>query len=98
MGAAPGSGPRDRLCSGGKKDEARKIIDELKEQSKREYVPAISFAWIYIGLSEKEHSLEWLEKAYEEHDRALDIKGGPWFDPLRSAPLQSLLRSMNFPE
>jgi serine/threonine-protein kinase len=38
----------------GNKDEARKIIAELKEQAKHTYVPAYNLATVYAGLGEKD--------------------------------------------
>jgi TolB-like protein len=43
-------------------------------------------------------AMDWLEKAYEEHDPNLPYLGVPYFDPLRSNPrFQELLRKMNLP-
>ncbi|MEE8200993.1 MAG: hypothetical protein V3R29_07465 [Candidatus Acidoferrales bacterium] len=82
----------------GKRSEARKILEELKEGSKRENVSPYYIAGMHAGLGEKEQALEWLEKAYEEREVA-GAKVDPWFDPLRSDPrFHSLLRRMNFPE
>jgi hypothetical protein len=46
----------------GRADEARKLLDQLKQESARRYVQGYAFAIIYIGLSEKEEALNWLEK------------------------------------
>jgi len=43
-------------------------------------------------------AMDWLEKAYEEHDPNMPYLGVPYFDPLRSNPrFQDLLRKMNLP-
>jgi serine/threonine protein kinase/Flp pilus assembly protein TadD len=69
----------------GKKEEAFKIIEELKELSKKKYIPSYSIAIIYVGLNEKEQAVSWLEKAVEErYWRVLSIKVDPRFDSLRS--------------
>ena len=85
---------------GGKRGEALKILDELKQLSKRRYVAAYSVAAVYAGLGEKEQAFAWLEKAAEERSAMLPfVRVRPWFDPLRSDPrFQDLLRRMNFPE
>ncbi len=81
----------------GKRSEEMKILKELKERSKREYVTTYYIAGMYAGLGQKEQAFEWLEKAYEEREVAL-AKVDPWFDPLRSDPrFQSLLHRMNLP-
>ena len=83
----------------GKRDEALKMLNELKERAKRSYVSPVGIAIIYVGLGEKEQAFSWLEKAYEDRSTWLIfLKVEPRFDPLRSDPrFQSLLRRMNFP-
>ena len=83
---------------GGRKAEAQKVLDQLRERSKQKYVPAWTVADIYLGLGEKDKAFEWLEKAYEERFAGLaaSIKVEPIFDPLRSDPRYAdLLRRMN---
>jgi TolB-like protein/DNA-binding winged helix-turn-helix (wHTH) protein/Tfp pilus assembly protein PilF len=84
---------------GGRKGEALKIIDELKEESRQHYVSHALFAEAYLGLGEKDEAMAWLERAYEEHDQwIVYIKAYPGWDDLRSEPrFQTLLRRMNFP-
>ena len=83
----------------GDASEARKILDQLKEQSLRSYVSSYSIAEVCLGLGDQNQALEWLEKAYEERARAMSlIKVEPILDPLRSDPrFQDLVRRMNFP-
>ena len=84
----------------GRRDEALNILEELEQLSKQKYVFPMSFAFVYIGLGEREQALDWLEKSFEENPgRLASISVDPWFDPLRSDPrFQSLLRRMNFPD
>ncbi len=75
-------------ASSGKKTEALKILDQLKELSKQRYVSAYSFALVYLGLGDKEEALRWLEKSYQDRegsDIAL-IKINLFFDALRGDP------------
>jgi TolB-like protein/Tfp pilus assembly protein PilF len=83
----------------GKRAEARKVLDELKEQSKRSYVPRFYIAGIYAGLEEEDQALAYLEKAYEQREQGLAVmEREPMFDPLRFDPrFQDLLRRMNLP-
>ena len=78
---------------------AQKIIDELKTRSCRHYVFPSVFANAYLGLSDKDQALTFLERAYEEQDPWLFyLKVDPNLDPLRSEPrFQALLRRVNFP-
>jgi tetratricopeptide (TPR) repeat protein len=71
----------------GKRAEALKIIEGLKEESKRHYVPAYGIAVTYARLGEKDLAFEWFEKAYEEHDYGLvSMKIQPTLDSLHSDP------------
>jgi len=85
----------------GKSAEARKLLSELKEESKRRYVSWSDFAAIYAGLGEKDQAFACLEKAYEQRDTKLVTRGNlnPLLDPLRSDPrFQDLLRRIGLPQ
>jgi len=75
-----------------RKTEARRIADDLKEQSKRRYISPCVIASIYAALGEKDQAFVWLEKAYEAHDFLLVLlKVEPMFDNLRSDPRFTIL-------
>jgi len=84
----------------GRRSEAQKLLDELKQLSNQRYVPPTWIAGIHGALDEKDQAFEWLERAYQERDGWLVMLGvNPYADPLRSDPrFQVLLRRMNFPE
>ncbi len=84
----------------GKKNEARILLDEVKQLSTQEYVPATSVALIYAGLGEKDQAFAWLDKAYEQRAFQLPgIKLDSRWDSLRSEPrFQDLLRRMGIPQ
>src|SRR6185503_18139632 len=50
----------------GMRDEAQKILDELKQQSEQQYIPADAIGVIYAGLGKKDEAFEWLRKACDE--------------------------------
>ncbi len=83
----------------GKKAQALKVVDQLKEWSKRKYVAPYDIALVYIGLGDKDQAFALLEKAYQAHSNDMsNLKADPTFDPLRSDPrFQDFLRRMNFP-
>jgi eukaryotic-like serine/threonine-protein kinase len=87
-------------AASGKKVEAQKILTELNEMAKQTYVSSYDLAILYVGLGDKEHALEQLNKAYE--DRAgwiMDINVEPVFDSLRSDPrFAELVSQMKFPK
>ena len=66
---------------------ALNILHELEQRAQHGYVAAFYFAQIYIGLGDKDHALEWLNKAYDEHlDDLVYLKADVTFDPLRDDP------------
>jgi len=81
------------LAGGGRQPEARKILQRLKEKSKREFVPAYNLAVIHVALNEKDAALYYLQKAYQERDWAMMVLAvEPRLDPLRSnSSFQELL-------
>jgi hypothetical protein len=78
----------------GRKAAARKLLEELGELSKHEYVSPYLLATIHTGLGSKEQAFVWLEKATDDRDVELVyLKVDPRVDPLRSDPrFQDLLR------
>ncbi len=67
--------------------EARVLLNQLMEQSKKQYVAPFYIALVYAGLGENDNAIQWLEKAYEDHSNGLVfIKVDPQLDTLRSNP------------
>jgi TolB-like protein/DNA-binding winged helix-turn-helix (wHTH) protein/Tfp pilus assembly protein PilF len=67
--------------------EARVLLNQLMEQSKKQYVAPFYIALVYAGLGENDNAIQWLEKAYEDHSNGLVfIKVDPELDTLRSNP------------
>lgn len=86
-------------AAAGRRQEARKVLAQMKNLSENMYVSPFEHAIVYAGLGEKEETLRWLEKGLEErdHDMAF-LKRWSMFDRLRSDPrFQDLERRMNFP-
>lgn len=71
-------------------------LDGLTEISKHGYVSSYSIAEGHMRLGQKDRALDWLEKAYEEHDSGLvSIAVEPMFDSLRAEPrFQNIVRRM----
>lgn len=88
------------LAKAGHRDEAIKIIEELKHPAADIYVPAIVIALPYLALGNKEESLAWLEKEVAAHGSdGPTTAADPNFDDLRSDPrFKALLKRMNLPE
>ncbi|HJZ10775.1 MAG TPA: hypothetical protein VJ521_01410, partial [Acidobacteriota bacterium] len=86
-------------AASGDREQAVKIIEELKQQSSKRFVSPYSIALIYIALQERDPAFEWLEKALEVHeDSLITLKVNPRFDSLRSDPrFQDLVRRVGLP-
>ncbi len=83
----------------GKRDEALKILDELKERSKETYVQPTWMAVIHIALGQKDQAFDWLQKAYQDRSGwLLYLKVDPIFDSLRPDPrFVDLLKRVGLP-
>jgi hypothetical protein len=83
----------------GKRAEALEMIRKLQERAQKDKIGIYEVALVYAGLGEKDQAFEWLEKAYDAHDKGmLYSKIDPCLDPLHSDPrFQDMLRRMNFP-
>jgi adenylate cyclase len=51
----------------GRREDARRILDQLIEKSRRQYVAADSIAAVYTALGEKDEAFRWLDRAFDEH-------------------------------
>jgi tetratricopeptide (TPR) repeat protein len=80
----------------GQKDEALKILDELKTSTSGGLIVPYRVAAIYLALGDKEQAIAWLNKDYEAKGNWLtQLKVDPVMDPLRSDPrFQTLMRKM----
>ncbi|HEY3203865.1 MAG TPA: protein kinase, partial [Thermoanaerobaculia bacterium] len=86
-------------AASGRRDDARKVLGELTERSKKGYVCPYEVATVYVGLGEKDSALRWLEKAEEDRADCVPwMRPDPKLDPLRSDPrFRELLRRVGFP-
>jgi len=98
VGIEAGIGRVDALS--GKRAEAEKVIDELKDRSKQIYVSSYHMASIYASLGDKDRAFEWLQGAYKERsDSLVYLKVDAKMDSLRSDPrFTDLLRSVGLPQ
>ena len=80
----------------GDRAKAGQALLELEELAKQQYVSPTAFATIYLGLSDKEKALDWLEKAYEQQDSACwYLKIDQIYDNVRNEPrFQALVKKI----
>ena len=75
------------LARAGRRADAERVLAELDERAKREYVPPCDKALVLTPLGRTEDALAALEKAYEERNALLWRRiQFPMFDPLRASP------------
>jgi tetratricopeptide (TPR) repeat protein len=88
------------LAKSGGRDEAIKVLNQLKRESGERYVPSYAIAIIYLGLGEKDDALKWLEKDIAEHSsQATYYAVDPVLDDLRPDPrFKEMLKRLNLPE
>jgi biotin carboxylase len=68
-------------------EEARALLQELEDESKRKYIAPTAFAIMHCGLRENTEAIEWLGKACEERGSAvLSVKVHPMWAILSSEP------------
>jgi len=84
----------------GRTAEARKLLDQLMEQSKKRYVSPFYVAIVYAGLGDTNQALDWFEKAYGDHSNAIVfLKVDPQLDTLRANPrFHELQRKLRLPD
>jgi TolB-like protein/Tfp pilus assembly protein PilF len=72
----------------GRKDEAQKILQQLRQIREQHYIPAYSLALVYLGLGDRNEALKWLEEGYRERDgfNIGPIRVDPLLTPLHGDP------------
>ena len=90
----------DGFEEAGYKGAARAVADLMAERYERpgENVNPQNIGTWYQRAGDYDLTIDWFEKAYEEHEPNLPFISSPYADPLRSYPrFQDLLRKMNLP-
>jgi TolB-like protein/Tfp pilus assembly protein PilF len=88
------------LGKAGETTEALKLIAELTERARHDYVAGNQLAIAHMGVGNKEEALRWLEHAFEQRTQLGDLNRGAhfWLQPLHSDPrYQDLLRRLRLP-
>jgi TolB-like protein/DNA-binding winged helix-turn-helix (wHTH) protein/Flp pilus assembly protein TadD len=81
----------------GKRNEAEKLLRDLKNRSTPGYSHASEIAVIYASLGDTDQAMSWLQKGYEERFNP-GVLLRPGFDPLRSDPrFQDLASRVGLP-
>ena len=68
----------------GRREDALDILRRLQHLASHRYVPALYFALLYTGLSDRDNAFHWMNRAVEERTEYLIYLGTePVADPLR---------------
>jgi DNA-binding winged helix-turn-helix (wHTH) protein/TolB-like protein/Flp pilus assembly protein TadD len=71
----------------GRTDEARRLLGELLERGRKQYVSPFNIALIYAGLGENDEAFIWLRRGVEQRvGRLVRLEVDPRFSNLRSDP------------
>ena len=71
----------------GRRTEALRLINELKQRRQTSYVSAGAFIDPYLALGDYAEAFAWFERAYQEKSESLQyLKVYPLFDPVRKDP------------
>jgi serine/threonine protein kinase/tetratricopeptide (TPR) repeat protein len=80
------------LAKAGRRDDAKVVLADLMDKSKRVYVTPYVISLIHLGLGDIDSHFEWAQRAYEEHDEFLGyININPVLDETRSDPRYTAL-------
>jgi hypothetical protein len=84
----------------GERAKAARILQELQKLSRKRHIAPYSIAVVFAGLSDKEETVAWLEKAYSARDEMLPfLRVDPRLAVLRADHrFQDLVRRMKFPD
>jgi adenylate cyclase len=86
-------------ATAGKKVQAQRILEELKEKARREYVTPVALALAHLAVGDVDATFMWLDKLEEHSPKLIWINTNASFDPLRGDPrFQQLLRKIGFTE
>ena len=82
----------------GRREEARRVLEKLRSMSTSRAVPFVCFAFVHLGLGEKERALDCLEQAAMRRESSVAwIRIHPGYDLTRDEPRFRALIERVFP-
>jgi DNA-binding winged helix-turn-helix (wHTH) protein/tetratricopeptide (TPR) repeat protein len=75
------------LGAAGRRDDARRIVDELEARAQAEHVAPGALLLAYLGIGDKQRAVDMIVRGYEERDNyEINIVVDPLMDSLRDDP------------
>jgi tetratricopeptide (TPR) repeat protein len=74
------------MASAGRREEALRLLDDLRERATYRYVARYAIAWTLGTLGDTATALDEFERSVEERDMYLAYPLFPGFDPIRTEP------------
>jgi len=83
----------------GRRDEALKMLAQLDALSAKGYVSPYPYTLIYLGLADRENTLAWLQRSYDDRVNGLVwLLKDPRWDPMRGdAGFEAIVTRVGFP-
>ncbi len=87
-------------AASGSKAAAQKELEFALEDAKSHHITSFNMAYLYVRAGDKNHTLEWLNRAYGEREGSLvNLNADPHWDDIRADPrFQDLLRRVGLPQ
>ena len=84
----------------GRRNDALRLMEELKRRRQTGYIPAGAFINPYLALGDYDQAFVGFERAYQEKSNILQfLKVQPFFDPVRGDPrFADLVRRVGLPQ
>jgi TolB-like protein/DNA-binding SARP family transcriptional activator len=94
MGLMPRADYARTLAALGRRDEALRLVRELKREGQRRYVSPPSIAVVYVHLGDHDAAFRWLERGYRLRSAELtSLRYRRAWDPVRNDPrFQAIVR------
>ena len=91
---------REAMAKSGAQGYWKRTLENYRESAKLHYVPPVLVAEACVRVGDKECTLKWLEKGFQERDDLMiNLKAKPVFDSLHSDPrFQDLVRRVGIPQ
>jgi tetratricopeptide (TPR) repeat protein len=72
-------------ASAGNKAEAEKLVHNIENVARRQYICNYEISQVYAALGERDQAMKWLNRGLDQQcDCMIWLQGEPWMEPLRA--------------